>query len=277
MDRSMQRAPREPHMSEVAGDLFPSSPRVFYAKAPLYRVQCQVRFPTILRIESSAPAEFQERIRDTFPLFERAHSPVLPPLPPEIMQGLGHQLNPTVYNFMTEDRAATVTLTVDALTLSTTNYNRWEIFLAQFRALLSALKEVYRPIYFGRIGLRYSDFIDRADIGLDNVPWSRLFRSEILGEVAIPAFENVLEDARRILRLRLPSGNGSVLINHGLGFRQGHSQPGYLFDFDFFNETRTEVYDAEPALSRFHEQAGRAFRWCITELLHDALEPSPLQ
>jgi hypothetical protein len=42
--------------------LFPPSSRVVYRRAPLIEVVCQLRFPTLLSIESKPPADFQERI-----------------------------------------------------------------------------------------------------------------------------------------------------------------------------------------------------------------------
>ena len=43
--------------------LFSDRPRTHYEKAPLHEVICQLRFPTILSINSKEPADFQELIR----------------------------------------------------------------------------------------------------------------------------------------------------------------------------------------------------------------------
>lgn len=48
---------------------FPETPRVIYAKNPLFEVICQLRFPAILKIDSEIPAGFQEKLRASFPLF----------------------------------------------------------------------------------------------------------------------------------------------------------------------------------------------------------------
>ena len=68
-------------MPTSSNELFPSSPREIYEKAPLIQVVCQLRFPPVLRIESQIPADFQERIRARFPLFERNSPPLAAPLP----------------------------------------------------------------------------------------------------------------------------------------------------------------------------------------------------
>jgi hypothetical protein len=46
--------------------------RVLYEKNPLESVICQVRFPTILRVDSEVPSDFQDRIRGRFPIFSES-------------------------------------------------------------------------------------------------------------------------------------------------------------------------------------------------------------
>jgi uncharacterized protein (TIGR04255 family) len=142
---------------------------------------------------------------------------------------------------------------------------------------LAALNELYQPSFFSRIGLRYQDAIDRSAIGLQDLPWSKLLRQDILGELASPQFESNLEDvANRTIRVRIPDGSGSVLMRHGLGNLQGRQEVCYMIDLDFFTEQRTEVAHAEATLNHFNTMAGRAFRWCITDTLRDALGPNEL-
>ena len=42
--------------------MFSNDERVIYAKRQLVEVICQLRFPEILKIDVSEPADFQERI-----------------------------------------------------------------------------------------------------------------------------------------------------------------------------------------------------------------------
>lgn len=65
-------------LSIVADEFFPDSQRVFYAKAPLKQVVCQVRFPALFRIENEVPSAFQEKIRTTWPLSARSDPFALP-------------------------------------------------------------------------------------------------------------------------------------------------------------------------------------------------------
>ena len=260
-------------MTMVEGDLFPPTPRVLYSKAPLVQVTCQLRFPPILRIEKEVPADFQDKIRQAFPLFERV-GPLLQQIPPEVLQAIGRDVNPVVYHFISEDRLSTVELTPQSLGFTTRSYKYWETFRADLRLSLLALRAVYQPSFFMRAGLRYQDLIDRQKLGLDQVPWSKLLRTELIGELAIKELEDNVLGASRTLHVRMPSGRGTVLLRHGFGVIPGQPQTGYVIDLDFSTEQKTEATNVEHVLSGLHEEVGRAFRWCITRQLHDALGPT---
>jgi uncharacterized protein (TIGR04255 family) len=225
---------------------FPDSPRVIYAQNPLIEVICQLRFPSILLIDSEPPAKFQERIRKAYPLYkENQLADMKLELPPEIVKLSGGAFPASLrtsrvsYDFVSADQIWKVGLTRDFLSLSTTRYERWEDFKAHLLEPLSALIEVYSPSFFSRIGLRYRDLIDRGRLGLKDVPWSRLLKE------------------------------------HGLP-EESEDQLLYLIDSDFSFNGRTEVNDAIAKLDTFNRKSGRLFRWCITQELHDSMEPRSL-
>jgi uncharacterized protein (TIGR04255 family) len=168
----------------VASDneFFEDSPRVIYDKSPLQGVICQVRFPTILRIESQPPAEFQEAIRHVFPIFSRTRQIGLQNLPPEIANMVGEAAQqPIQYQFRTEDNSSTIGLQPGSLSLTCRDYNRWENFSTLLEPALEALIRSYNPSFFSRIGLRYQNAIVPTQLGLDNEPWSEIISSNVLG------------------------------------------------------------------------------------------------
>ena len=63
--------------------MFSNDERVIYTKRQLVEVICQLRFPEILKIETDAPANFQERIRQIYPQYEKK----LEQLPPQMVNG----------------------------------------------------------------------------------------------------------------------------------------------------------------------------------------------
>ena len=64
-------------MTMEVGELFPPAQRVFYLKAPLIQVTCQLTFPPLLTIEKELPAAFQERVRFPFPVARETGQPLV--------------------------------------------------------------------------------------------------------------------------------------------------------------------------------------------------------
>jgi uncharacterized protein (TIGR04255 family) len=260
-------------MNEKNTDLFPSSRREVYKQTPLAQVICQFRFPRLLTIETSPPVKFQEAVRDVFPFLEPVNSQLPADMPPEIRQALGIQAV-NEYRFLTETRSYSLALSPEALSLSTGQYTTWGDFRTFLAGPLQSLIGIYRPSFFSRIGLRYQNIIDRKKLGLTDKPWSNLLRHELLGELAIPEFEQRVENvANRTLKLKLANDAGSVVMKHGFARIANQPEQAYAIDFDFSLERKIEVSDAEPTFNHFNELAGNAFRWAISSTLREALGP----
>lgn len=261
---------------------FPDSPRVIYAKNPLTEVICQLRFPAILRIDSEAPVAFQERIRHEYPLYQKGirQELFLSSLPGPVAEGVegGPGLGPLsgAHDFISADGCWTVGLTREFLALSTRNYLRWEEFRQHLELPLRSLTEVYTPPFFSRVGLRYQDVIVRSRLGLEESGWPELLRPYIVAELGSSDISGSVEAAVRFIIIHLEQTGGLVRIQHGLAQHPGTGESCYLIDSDFFIEGQTGGRDVETTLNAFNAQAGRLFRWCITEKLHLAMEPQPL-
>jgi len=262
---------------------FPDTRRVIYNKNPLNEVICQLRFPAILRIDSEIPVKYQERLRETYPIFSESQSSNLKlNITPELAQAIGSSLplsfrgGRATYEFVSSDQKWKVILTRESLTLAASDYKKWEDFKEHFEIPLKAFVEEYTPPFFSRIGLRYQDVIQRSELQLTNIGWGELLESHIAGEFSSTAIANDIVRCVNQLTISLGENNGMVLLNHGLVPNQ-NNETCYLIDSDFFTENRTKVSDAIQKLDYFNKQAGRLFRWCITERLHDALEPQFIQ
>lgn len=256
---------------------FPDSPRVIYDKNPLVEVICQLRFPTILRIDSEAPAAFQERVRSAYPVFlEHQTGNLGQSLPPEMASmavrlslGSGNK----IYEFTSTDGMWTVNLTKDYLSLASHKYRRWEEFKSHLRAPLESLVECYAPSFFSRIGLRYQDAIIRSALDLADVGWSDLIKPYVAGELSQPALADNVEQVFTQSLIRLDNAGGRVRVQHGLAQDRNTGEPCYVIDSDFFTEGQTETNDVINILDQCNQQAGRLFRWCITDRLHHAMGP----
>ncbi len=253
-------------------EFFPDSPRVFYDKAPLKQVVCQFRFPPILRIDAEIPSIFQEHIREALPLAERVDS-LMPQfqIPKQILDALGGQIGAGSFKFFTEDRKTCVELSSSTLTCVADEYSRWEHFVKLCDMANEALINTYKPAFYTRIGLRYSDVIDRKKIGLEGVLWHELLSKPIIGELGEHFIENNVEAIQKSIRVRNSDNKGGFLLQHGLV--EGSSKAAYYVDFDFYVDQKTELKDAKSTLDSLHDRSGLAWRWCITPKLHDSLGP----
>jgi uncharacterized protein (TIGR04255 family) len=259
---------------------FPDSERVIYNKNPLIQVICQFRFPAILRIDSELPAEFQERIRDQYPIFREKPigsgsipQEIIQQLPPAIVNSMIGEGN-KAYEFATDGDFWIVSLTRDFLALTSNQYVRWEQFKKYLQEPLTALIDIYVPAFFSRIGLRYRNVIDRLDLGLVDATWAELLNPYIAGELAATDVGNLggeILDVTRVTHIQLGERD-QVRVQHGL-VTDDSGETRYLIDNDFFTNERTEVSDGLARLDHFNSENRKLFQWCITERLHTAMEP----
>lgn len=253
----------------------PETPRVIYAKNSLQSVICQLRFPPILRIAAEAPAEFQEHIREAYPLFRERSGFAIPGVPAEALQVLQAELSALVgagrtYEFLTTDERWQVSLNQQHLALTAVAYERWEDFRAHLQGPYRSLLTVYRPSFFSRVGLRYRNVVRRSALGLAGASWNELLNPAIAGELASNIADDI-EHAGREFVLRFSELEGCVRVRHGI-LRQD-DESCYVIDADFFLEPKTEIDHAFTVLDAFNKQAGRLFRWCVSDRLHQAMEP----
>lgn len=256
---------------------FPDSPRVVYRRNPLNEVLCQLRFPPILRIAAELPAQFQERIRQEFPLFKEQQPEVmLPPGLPnavaDMVKGLPKQKT-KAYEFTSADSAWKAVLAPDFLALNSGRYTRWEEFRSRLEGPLRALLETYSPAFFNRVGLRYQNLIRKSALGLPaSTPWSELIRSHIAGVLAVAEVAGSVEAMQSRTSIRLAMGK--VTVRSGIAEIDDQSKEEcFLIDNDFFTNDRTRLADVDGILGYFNGQSGRLFRWSIEERLHAAMEP----
>ncbi len=253
--------------------MFSNEKRCLYRRNPLAEVICQLRFPEILSINTNPPAEFQEAIRDAFPVYAcRRETPPPTPNHPVPPQTLNHQ-------FSTEDLSWRVNLTSRFFSLSCSRYSCWEEFAGRLDQPLAAFIRSYRPAYFERIGLRYVNFISRKALELEDIPFSRLFQPAYLG---LLTDEEVLEATTTRCNLDVETairGGCRVKLHAGPGMvkRGNQSDPEvkYILDLDLFMPGKIPVNLSAGAMSTLHSQAYPIFRGAITDTLHEAMYPHP--
>ena len=254
--------------------LFSDRPRTQYPNHQLREVICQLRFPTILSINTTEPADFQEMIRDTFPQYIRRQEAV----PPRPGAPAGEQATVTNYHFLSADGRWKLNLTRDFIALSTLQYTGWEDFARHLDRPLAAFIQLYKPAYFQRLGLRYLNLFSRKRLGLEDADWAELFSPAYLGPLAEEDVreENVLSGGCDLL-LKLDSSCQGK-IHAGLG-RVKLNAPGapedpevkFILDMDLSMLGNTPCTLAAPGLETLHGHGLRLFEGAIREPLRDAL------
>jgi uncharacterized protein (TIGR04255 family) len=262
--------------------LFPSVERVVYAKNPLVEVICQIRYPTILRIGAGHAADFQERIRNEYPVYSiRQPTVELPQMPKELSTIVEQMIpRPTgieTHRFSSKDEQRFISLSQDFLALTECKYVRWESFRGEFVKAEEALKAVYKPAFLTRVGLRYKDLISRRKLGLANTKWSDLLQPHIVGELGVSSLSDSITFILTQSVVRVPEIPGAqVRLNHGTVRLPDTSEECYVIDADFFVESKEGINEPFVVLDKLNQLAGRLFRWAITDMLHKVMEPSPL-
>ncbi len=262
----------------------PKTPREKYRQNPLKDVICQVRFPTILKVASEKPSEFQERVRKEFPVYG-TRPDVEINLPVEfrgVMGQLAGLLPQTgeIYDFKTSDLSTTISLAPQFVALQTRSYSRWEDFWDYIHSALEALIEIYEPAFFERIGLRYVDVIVRSELKAipDNEPWTHLITPEVLGDLAVPELAEAITECRTASLMTLESDSEDEFLRFVrlLGTDTATKEQVFIIDSDFYRSARTETNVYSDVLHRLHSYSGNVFRWAITEKLRRALDGVPM-
>ena len=258
--------------------MFSHESRCLYREHQLADVICQLRFPEILSISTELPAQFQEAIRDEFPLFSQrkeAPAPKITGIPGQMT--LENQ-KPTVnYIFASADNVWRVNLTSKFISLSCNRYPGWEEFAHRLDKPLAAFIQIYKPAFFERVGLRYLNFISRYALGLEGVPFRELFQPAYLGllgeeDVQETGIHRATVDADLAIR-----GGCRAKIHAGPGMVQRGNQRDnelkFIFDQDLYMTGQLPVNLSAGALQTLHAQAYPIFRGAITDKLHNAMDP----
>lgn len=255
-----------------------SEDRCFYNSNQLADVICQLRFPEILSIGTTVPAQFQELIRNDYPQYSaRKEAPA-----PKIKGGPGgfaleNQQETINYQFTSADGVWRVNLTSTFISLACAKYTRWEDFAAHLDKPLAAFIKVYKPAYFERIGLRYINLISRKRLEIEDIPYCELFQPCYLGPLAE---DDVAEHT--VMRCNINTemairGGCHVKITAGPAIVKkngtNESDACFAFDQDLYMKGNIPVNMSAGTLHTLHSQAYPIFRGAITDRLHSALEP----
>ena len=257
--------------------MFSNVDRCIYRSNQLASVICQLRFPEILTIGANLPVAFQESIRGEFPLYSTRQE-----FPAPKLSGVPGNLNVqkqepvTNYQFTSADNAWTINLTSKFISLSCSEYTRWEDFARMMDKPLASFIKLYQPAYFERVGLRYLNAISRKKLDLEDTPWKELLQPQYLGllvseDVPERAFSRCTQDVECAIPggcyMKLHVGPGMVKR----GNDDSDKEVKLIFDLDVSMSGNVPVNLSAASMQTVHTQAGSIFRDAITDALHEAM------
>ena len=251
-----------------------------YEKNQLIETICQLRFPTILSIDTKEPADFQDTIRAAFPGYSVQMDSVTGP------DGKPAQVKN--HSFITEDGTFKLSLTKDFIALSTMRYPGWEAFARTLDEPLGQFIRIYHPAFFQRVGLRFINAVSREKLDLTSRRWNDLFQPQYLGvldddEVNEADVAKCAVDVERRLDercgVKIHAGPGNVRRQ----MRRGNEvqtvqekEARFILDLDVYANGNTKLGTAAETLQQLHVWADKLFSDAITDVLHEAMEPVEL-
>lgn len=262
--------------------LFSDNSRYSYVNSPLIEVICQLRFPAILTIGSTEPAQFQEMVRDDFPRYvaRQEQQPLKITNPNSAQPQVERPAPITNHNFISTDGLWKINLTKDFIALSTLRYTSWEDFAQRLDKVLALFIQTYHPAFFERIGLRYVNAFSRNRLGLQDELWDDLINAPFIGVLDQPDVDekrtnkcalDVEMSLGENRRMKLHSGPGM------LGDGKKDPEPKFILDGDFsVVDRQIPVQRIAEDLDTLHDYAVRLFNAAISEELRNAMGPTPI-
>lgn len=250
--------------------------RVRYKKSPLIEVIYQLRFPTILTINTQQPAVFQEKIREKYPFYNEE-------LEQQNEITFSSDGNPTQvkrnqsknYSFISSDSTFKINLTSSFISFSTVSYTQWEDFRSRINEILPIFEEIYNPSFYTRVGLRYIDAFTRGNLDLQNKKWNELIKPHILG-IMTSEIEDGVTSFLAESEYSNPDEISKTKVHIELVHINDNPENSMLIDCDYFTQNITQKSEVERITNLLHDNSSAFIRNAITPVLNNAMEPEEI-
>lgn len=255
----MDDTTRNPFEGEVAEVSLPD--------APLAKVLAQLRYPRPLDFEEASVELVRKALGSRYPVNREAKAMAILLTP----DGVSQQQSPDT-NWVFEDVRGNwkITLADKAIALETTAYTSRTDFCERLSEIIHVVGETLRPPVFDRLGIRYINRLEGAEI-VDDL--ESLVQPVALAGLIVPhdgvqlvhsLCDSLFIDGTTHLQVRwgwLPAGTG---IDQTV---PAPSVPYWLLDIDSFtgNGGPFEAGVLDGYARNLAERAHRFFRWAVTD------------
>ena len=234
--------------------------------APLTASLVQIRFPDVHSIDKAEfIAEFQESIRDDYPLNHADHISGF-----ELMKDNVRQTTEKNWRFLDKKKQWRLSLATNFIALETSAYQSHQDFVNRIVTVVNALSETIKPSVMTRIGVRYVNRIHSSQLK----ELSRFLRPEILG---IFTKDDGGQITQTLNQVNVKTDDGSMMSRWGyMPANETHdpdlmpqiAEPSFFLDIDVFNNfTEVQNFEVDEIETRMKKLAKRAygfFRWTVS-------------
>lgn len=224
----------------------PRAPPVKYERNLIRLAVCELRFPTVLELETRSPVEVQAALRREYPRYTPNTVTTFNP-PQEVVREKHHL-------FSSRDQNWTVTFKASALALECRRYESFEQFAERLDRVLVATKKTIDSDFFTRVGLRYIDELPVGPTKLEGWVNPALVKPLTDGLFGDP--EQYQQEVRGVAK------SGRYSFRHGIASRRDDGAEVYTLDADFYDEN-VEFDRVRPLLTTLHDECFALFEWAI--------------
>lgn len=243
--------------------------------APLKRMICQLRYPPELGFGASVVRPLQKALADDYPnatsqqaVWGVTLGPDGKPVTFDVRE---------VFRFASENETAVVQVTSEFLAFETTAYSRFPDFAARWQKILRAAIQVLELRKQQRLGLRYTNVIERQDTRTVS-DWRGLIQDHLLASALHMAASSDAVPLSSEQSLVLQTAQGTCLFRHGfpnLSTLNEPLQPGYILDIDSYDDHLQDInIDQHMALlSAWNHQSYRLLQSAVSDELWASFNP----
>ncbi len=242
-------------------------------QSPLKLVVCQVRHSrTVAVSDAGRILEVQGCLGDSYPEalpFEQ-HEVVFEVGPEG--GNVGKSQSQQGWQLKSDDAAWTVTLQTDFLSIETSAYVDWVDFRDRYSRVLDCVADIYAPKLEQRVGLRYVDVIERADLQVAH-DWRGLISDTVLGLASDTEIGPSVRLSHQIVEMEAPE-HMRVLLRHGCERMADGQGTAYQLDHDCYRQ-QTRGFETSVILATMddlHRLALQVFQHAVTPKLYAELK-----
>ena len=224
-----------------------------FGRNHLKTVVCELKFPTLLELETNQPVGIRKALKKEYPLYDVVRS--------FGFQALGGIMDEQVPKLSSVDKRWSVTIRPAAISLETSSYKSFEELRERVDVVARKALPFLDTDFFTRVGLRYVNlFPVRPEQA------RKIFNPVLIAPLESGVFGDV-DSCFQEIRGVLKTGNYS--LRHG--YQASEEGPvRYLFDCDFYVEP-LEAGSLTITLDYFHLEADSLFQWALTEYGRETL------